>query len=167
MVNTRILNRILGTTCVCVVLAFAGETAFFAWQAKELRRLNDELADDKAALLLERKSFHTERTSYLSQIAALEKEKARLEGNFVSAMNLCRRYKEEKERLESSLAPQAEAPQSVATPSPATQAPQPEAPPKAEPPPATAPEAAPSPAPAVKSDADSLDELIELVGQDK
>ena len=84
-----VINSTLALGCALV-------SVFFAWKTVKVQHTNDELADDKAALLTERRTWESERQRIVEELQCARTEKE-------TAVSEVTRVREEKESLGRSL----------------------------------------------------------------
>lgn len=87
--ENRTMKKVLFFINLLLLLALAGTAAYFALRARDLKYANDCLADDKAAFLVERSRLEISCAELEAKMNAALEEKAALGRNLVAAMKVC------------------------------------------------------------------------------
>ena len=83
------MKKVLTALTLLLLLALAGVAGYFAFRARALGYENDCLADDKAAFLVERARLEISCAELEAKMNAALDEKAALGRNLVAAMKVC------------------------------------------------------------------------------
>lgn len=83
------MKKVLTALTLLLLPALAGTAAYFALRARTLQYANDCLVDDKAAFLVERSRLESSCAELEAKMNAALEEKAALGRNLVAAMKVC------------------------------------------------------------------------------
>ena len=87
------MKKVLTALTILLLPALAGTAAYFALRARALQYANDCLVDDKSAFLLERTRLEDSCSEMEAKMNAALEEKASLGRNLVAAMKVCDTFK--------------------------------------------------------------------------